>query len=228
MMRLLTIGSFFSSMVFSADVNLIIFYIEAHLNFRDKDFARLFFVSGGVGIVMQAFLLQPFIKCLGEKWLLVATFLCGSIHNLLYGISKDKKGIWAAFILSQFTHLSYPLLSSFASKGASESEQGQVQGALSAMTALAAALGPILMQSTYDHTKDTIGPGTMFVVASLIYFIGTIIVSFLQVDKLSVTADEDRRTSDSDDNEEGLLQPPSTTNALEEPLIQPQRSPEEE
>lgn len=87
------------------------------------------------------------------------------------------------------------------------------------MTALAAALGPIVMQSTYDLTKDTIGPGTMFIFASLMYFIGTIVVSFLQVDKLRVVADEARRPSDSDDSEEGLLQPLSTTNEMEEPLI---------
>jgi Na+/melibiose symporter-like transporter len=130
MLRLLTIGSFFSSMVHSTDSNLVLFYVESHLNIRDHDIAKMFFVMGSVGIVMQSILIQPFIKCLGEKWLLVATFLCGTIHNLLYGLSKGKQGIFAALILSQFTKLNYPLLSSLVSKGASESEQGQIQGAL--------------------------------------------------------------------------------------------------
>jgi MFS family permease len=221
-LRMLTVGSFFSSMVFSTDSNLVLFYVESHLNVRDKDISRMFFVMGCLGIVMQGFLLQPFIKCLGEKGLLVASFLSGTLHNFLYGVARDKRGIFVALCLSQFTKLNFPILSSIASKGASESEQGQVQGSLFSINALAAGAGPMLMQFIYDKTKDTIGPGTMFVFASFLYFLGTIAISFMPLDNES-----DSNESESASAISGLEEPlisPETPSCAEEISIQPQSS----
>jgi MFS family permease len=221
-LRMLTVGSFFSSMVFSTDHNLVLFYVEAHLNVRDKDISRMFFVMGCFGIVMQGFLLQPFMKCLGEKGLLVASFLSGTLHNFLYGVAKDKRGIFVALCLSQFTKLNFPVLSSIASKGASESEQGQVQGSLFSINALAAGAGPMLMQSIYNKTKDTIGPGTMFVFASFLYFVGTVAIYFMPLDNSSDSTESESASAISG-MEEPLISPETPSGAEEIP-IQPQSS----
>eukprot|EP00980_Cylindrotheca_fusiformis_P008561 scaffold1820_cov129-Cylindrotheca_fusiformis.AAC.2 len=205
MLRMLTIGSFFSSMVFSTDANLVVFYVESHLNVKDKDISRMFLVMGCLGIVMQGFLLQPFVMCMGEKGLLVASFVSGTLHNFLYGVSKDKKGIFAALCLSQFTKLNFPMLSSIASKGASKSEQGQLQGSLFSINALAAGAGPMLMQLVYDKTKNSIGPGTMFVFAAFLYLIGTVAVACIPIEN----SIDDGETSQ------------SPTPNLEEPLLVP-------
>jgi hypothetical protein len=79
-----------------------------------------------------------------------------------------------------------------------------MQGALFALSALANAIGPLLLEVIYDHTKDGqgLGPGTMFVFASLLYFVGTIIVSVISRDKANGSS-----PIVSDDNE------------LEEPLL---------
>ena len=84
MIRLVAIGSFFSAMVYLTDANLMIFYIEEHLNVRETDIAHMFLAMGIMGVVFQAFLLQPLVKCLGEKGLLVTSFLSGTFHNFLY------------------------------------------------------------------------------------------------------------------------------------------------
>jgi hypothetical protein len=93
------------------------------------------------------------------------------------------------------------------------------------MNALAAALGPVLMQSIYEYTKDNVGPGTMFVFASSLYCTGTVIVSFLQVNKLS-NASFDENERDDSQLEDALVQPqePQLNSDLEEPLIQSQSS----
>lgn len=180
-LRMLTIGSFFSSAVFSTDANLFLFYVESHFDVNEADLAKMFFVMGIIGVVMQAFLLHPLTVCMGEKMLLIATFLSGTLHNLLYGVSRNKEGIYVALCLSQFTKLNMPLLSSVGSKGADENEQGQLQGSLFSINALSAAVGPLLMQVIYDHTKDTFGPGTMFVFAAGLYFLGTISIAFMPI-----------------------------------------------
>ena len=64
------------------------------------------------------------------------------------------------------------------------------------------------MQLIYKRTKDTIGPGTMFVFASFLYFVGTIVVSFIPVEttrerNVATTAEPSR--SGMDGLEEPLL-----------------------
>jgi MFS transporter, DHA1 family, tetracycline resistance protein len=177
--RLVAVGSVFSSAVFATDANLVLFYIEDQLDVRDKDIAHMFLLLGIMGVLMQAFLLQPLTHLLGEKGLLVTTFLSGTLHNMLYGLAKDKRTIYIALAFSQLTKTNFPLLSSFASKSASPDAQGQVQGALTALNALGAAIGPLSMQLIYDETKDSSRPGTMFLFAAMLYFIATIAVSFI-------------------------------------------------
>jgi Na+/melibiose symporter-like transporter len=211
--RLVAVGSFFSAIVYSTDHSLVVFYIENHLNVRDKDIAQMFFLMGILGIVFQAFLLQPMVTCLGEKGLLVTSFLSGTLHNFLYGVARDKSCIYVAFSLSQLTKTNFPILSSLASKGASPNEQGQVQGALFALNALGSAIGPLSMQFIYERTKDNLGPGTMFLFASFLYFVGTVAVSFIPVEKetSSTSSEVDSPDCGSGDPEEPLLQSDSSS-----------------
>jgi DHA1 family tetracycline resistance protein-like MFS transporter len=210
--RLVAVGSFFSAMVHSTDAHLLIFYIEEHLNVRETDIAHMFLAMGIIGVVFQAFLLQPLVKCLGEKGLLVTSFLSGTFHNFLYGVSKNKKGIYVALCFSQLTKTNYPVLSSLASQGASANEQGQVQGALFALNALGAAIGPLLMQFIYNRTKDNLGPGTMFLCASFLYFLGTVAVSFIPVKKeVAGSSEVDSACPSENELEEPLLPDPASS-----------------
>lgn len=108
---------------------------------------------------------------------------------------------------------SAPILASLASKDASANEQGQLQGALYAVNALSAAIGPLSMQSIYERTKDTrCGPGTMFVFASFLYFIGTVVVSFIPMG----SEGGDRASAASSPNNASVE---NNCNDLEEPLL---------
>lgn len=203
--RLVAVGSFFSSMVFATDSNLLLFYIEDQLDVRDKDIAQMFFVMGILGIMFQAILLQPLTQCLGEKGLLVTSFLSGTLHNLLYGLARDKRCIYVALAFSQLTKINYPILSSLASKGASADEQGRVQGALFALNALGAAIGPLSMQAIYDKTKNNLGTGTMFFFASFLYATGTVFVSCIPSKKEVIAVAEEENIGTETDLEEPLI-----------------------
>lgn len=216
--RQIAIGSFFSSMVHASDVTLIVYYIEDHLNVHQKDIASLFLVLGLAGIVIQAGL-EPLIRLLGEKGLLITAFCCGTLHNFLYGIAQSKSTIYIAFIVSQVTKTNMPILSSMASKHVSPNEQGRVQGALFATNAIASAIGPMVLVYFYHLTKDK-HPGAMFLCASGLYSIGTIVVSLTNVKEIEddsvsdSTSGADRRQSNINDNEYIC---PATS--LEQPLL---------
>jgi len=179
-MRLLALGSFLAATVYSTDVSLVLFYIEEHFNVREDDIASMFFIMGVLGAILQGIGLQPIVYILGEHGLLVLAFATGTLHNFLYGVASNKTTITAALSLSQLTKLSYPVLSSLSSRQVGSDEQGQIQGALLALNALGGAIGPISMNWIYERTKTSdkyFGPGTMFLFASFLYFLGTIVIS---------------------------------------------------
>jgi DHA1 family tetracycline resistance protein-like MFS transporter len=183
--RLVALGSFFSSMVYASDVTLVVYYIIEQLNVRDADLAQMFLIMGAVGIVFQGGLLPSLIKRFGGEFrLLVATFACGVVHNTLYGLATGKRTILLALLLAQFTKLNFPILSSIASQMVSSREQGRMQGAMFATNALASAFGPLSMEYVYGKTKSRSpetwyggGPGTMFFYAALLQVLGTVTVS---------------------------------------------------
>ncbi|GKY99222.1 hypothetical protein MPSEU_000877600 [Mayamaea pseudoterrestris] len=221
MLRLLTVASFFSAMVFATDSTLVLYYIENQLNIQENDLAPMFLVLGVFGILCQAGLLQPLIRVLGEKPLLVATFACGVCHNLAYGIANTKYGITLAFIMSQLTKLNFPLLSSAASRGASADEQGQVQGALFATNAIANALGPLILEYVYRQTQHTrLGPGFMWICAAILYLVGTIIVMFIPMDHVTLQTFSDNNEYDmSTSVDNGVDGRGEESNGLDEPLL---------
>jgi DHA1 family tetracycline resistance protein-like MFS transporter len=116
---------------------------------------------------------------MGEKGALILAFSCGTMHNFLYGSARTKVTIYAALIFSQLTKTNIPILSSIASKQVEPNEQGRIQGALFAVNAVGNAVGPILVQFIAHHTKRLFGPGSMFIYASVLYAIGTVVVAMI-------------------------------------------------
>lgn len=206
---LLTGATFLCGIVFSADATLVLYYIENQLNVRDADLAAMFAFMGVFGVVVQAGLMQYLVALFGERDLLVIAFLAGTLHNFLYGVARSKALIYVALCLAQISKINFILISSVASTHVNRFEQGRIQGAIFAVTAVANAVGPEILQIVYRFTKQSFGPGTMFIFASLTCFVGAILVSQLPRD---ASVQETAETDDGDeDNEIG---------GLEEPLLQ--------
>jgi Na+/melibiose symporter-like transporter len=176
---LLSLGSFCSAMVFSIDATLVIYYIEESLNVQQSDIAIMTLALGIAGILIQGCLIQPIISTLGDKGALILAYSCGTLHNFLYGSASTKGTIYTALVISQLTKTNIPILSSIASKEVESNEQGRVQGALFAINAVGNGVGPLLVQFIHHHIKSSNGAGSMFTYASVLYAIGTVVVSFI-------------------------------------------------
>jgi len=141
--RLLSVLAFFSGMSTSADQTLLLYYVEDRLDFNDHDVAILFGMIGVIGILVQGVLLKQFTDLVGERFVVVIAFICGSVTNVLYAFAPTKKFIFAAVVVSSFTGMSFPTISAIKSNNAQESEQGRIQGALYALSSLANAVGKL-------------------------------------------------------------------------------------
>lgn len=200
--RLLSVLAFFSGMVSSGDQTLLLYYVEERLAFNDHDVAKMFLISGLLGILSQAVLLKPFIECAGERMVVTFCFVLGAADNFMYGIAKSKTMVFVAMGLGALTNMSFPTISAIKANNVNESEQGRIQGALYSVQALASGTGPMAMRFVYHYTKDGafLGPGSMFVFASGLLLVASGCAFALPKDK----ADSRQRfnnMNDSDDDE---------------------------
>jgi hypothetical protein len=173
-------GAFMSKMVFSGDSTLFFYYVENHLGASMSDVAIMMLVTGVLGVLVQAGLLQYLISMLGERQLLIASFASGSIHNLIYGLAPNKWIIYAALCFASITNTNGPLLSALASRNVADTEQGRAQGALFGLTSLAEAAGPLCF-NLVNRKFSTVsaGPGSMFLFGAGLYFLGFVAVSMI-------------------------------------------------
>jgi MFS family permease len=180
-LMLISTAAFLSKAVFSADVTLFFFYGERELGVHDNDVAAMMFVTGCFGVLMQAVLLKYMVSFFGEHSLLQLSFASGAVHNLIYGLSRNKWQLYAGLCLSQLTNTNSPLLSSLASRsdGVNNTELGRIQGALFSLTSLAEAVGPLSFNFVFRHwTVPWLGSGTMFGFGSILYALGLVAISF--------------------------------------------------
>lgn len=64
---------------------------------------------------------------MGEHLLLVASYISGVVHNLVYGLARTKALLYVGICLAQTTGASGPLLSSAVSRNVDPTEQGRIQ-----------------------------------------------------------------------------------------------------
>lgn len=193
--RLLSALAFFSGMVSSADHTLLLYYVEQRLEFDDKDVALMFVIIGVLGIVVQGVVLKPLNDMIGERFVVVVSFLIGTVVNLLYGVATSKSMIFVAISLASLIGMSFPTISAIKSNNVDELEQGRIQGALYSLSALASALGPMFLRFVYHLTKDNtyLGPGTMFIVAACLYLLATFCAYALPKDQANSSGKMNRK-----------------------------------
>jgi DHA1 family tetracycline resistance protein-like MFS transporter len=174
--RLLSALAFFSGCISNADHTLFLYYVEDNFGFNDSDVAKVFMIIGVMGMFVQTVLLKPFNSLLGERRLIMFSFLVGSLHNYLYGVAESKRTIFVSVTLASLTGMSFPTISAIKSNNVAEMEQGRIQGALYSLQALASAFGPMLLRYVYNETKDGggFGRGTMFIFGAGLYLVATL------------------------------------------------------
>lgn len=181
--RLLSALAFFSGMSSSADQTLLLYYVEDRMNFNDHDVAIMFGIIGLLGIFVQGVLLRPLTLLMGEKMVVVVSFLMGAMTNTLYAFAPSKSIIFLAVCISSFGGMSFPTISAIKSNNVEEFEQGRIQGALYALSSLSNAVGPCILRLAYQVTKETSHPGSFFLVATVFFAIATFCAWSLPTEK---------------------------------------------
>jgi len=200
--RLLSALALFTGMVQSGDQVLLIYYLENQLDFRQADVGTLFLIIGVCGIGVQVLVMKPLNDAVGEKTVVVLSFLAGALDNVVYGLAKSKAAVFSAVAISSLATMSFPTISAIKANNVTDSEQGRIQGALYSVKALASGVGPALLQYIYSKTsgdgnangnnndndaKWYWGPGTMFLFAGGLFLVAVGLALALPNDKTNTS-----------------------------------------
>ena len=177
--------------------------MEEHLAVHDEMVAYMLGAMSLLGVDVQVVLLNRVISFLGEKKTLILGFFFGTCHNLMYGIANSQRTIFVGLLLSELTGLIYPVIIAMRSFNVGEEEQGHVQGAFFALASIANALGPVCLQAIYDRTKylPYPGPGSMFLFAAFVYYIGCVVACLLPADKANCNLPESEAENPGEDGD---------------------------
>lgn len=75
----------------------------------------MFSIMGILGIFVQGVVLRFLNDAIGERKVVILSFVLGVVHNLLYGLAKDKGTIFLSVAISAFVGMSFPTISAIKS-----------------------------------------------------------------------------------------------------------------
>jgi DHA1 family tetracycline resistance protein-like MFS transporter len=131
-------------------------FLRQELDFSKHEFAVLGEISGAGGLLANAVIAPIMIARCGEKRTLIAGLIGYVCYLWAYagGWVDTASTAYVASLIQDIANVAYPAISSIKSTLCAGNEQGQILGAISAVQALAAGVGPFLFNGMFSLSID--------------------------------------------------------------------------
>ncbi len=172
---------FLSQLAHTALPSVYVLYAGYRYGWGPAEVGLLLAGIGIVAMIVQGGLVRPVVAWLGERGALLAGLLCGAFGMSWYGISWAGAMTWIGVPIDAFWGLFNATSQSLMTKRVDSREQGELQGAISSISAFSKILGPALFTSIFamsinpDYGINL--PGLTFWLASAILVSACIIAA---------------------------------------------------
>jgi MFS family permease len=140
-------------------------YLSWRFGIDERNIGWFFFVFGGVGVLMRAFVVGPVNDWLGEvRTLRVGAVLYGLGFALLPLMRSVPAFLLAQVLLPLGSALFFPANSALVSHRAAKHEFGLMMGVQQALRGVASVLGPVWAGLIYQH----VGPRVPFIACAIV------------------------------------------------------------
>jgi DHA1 family tetracycline resistance protein-like MFS transporter len=136
------------------------------------------YTLAGIGIasaIVQGGLVGPAVARLGERRALALGLLAGALGFAIYGLAPTGALFLVGVPIMALWGLYGPAAQSLMTRRVGESEQGQLQGALSSLTGIANMISPALFSLVFSAALTTVRswrlPGAPFLLASALLLV---------------------------------------------------------
>jgi DHA1 family tetracycline resistance protein-like MFS transporter len=123
----------------------------------DANLVGITLASYGLGVVIiQGGLIRPILSRFGERTTAITGMCVHLLSFLAYPFMTQTWHVFAFLPLSVFSALAMPALQGIMSNSVPKNAQGELQGAMSSLTALATIISPLVMTQVFSFfTNDT-------------------------------------------------------------------------
>jgi len=155
------------------------FTIEMY-SWSQRDIGISLMVVGIFVSIVQGGLVGPLVKKLGQTRVIIIGFSLWTFGMLLFAFASEGWMLYAFLVPYALGGMAGPTLQGVLSNQVSESEQGNLQGALTSMISLTTIIGPAIATFLfYTFTGDEVilyFPGASFVAGAVLLFVSTLVV----------------------------------------------------
>lgn len=152
--------------------SIFVLFVGERFHWGPFQASMMLFATGFANIIVQATLVGPAVKRLGERGALLVGLASSAAGLMIYAFAPTGLIFYLGVPVGALGGLMSPGLQGLMTRRVGPSEQGQLQGANSAMMGVAAIAGPALYLSLLAfavRNKETLGlPGLPILVASLL------------------------------------------------------------
>lgn len=146
------------------------FYGRAQFGFDARTVGLTLFAFGITMAIAQAFFIGPFVARVGAFGVAAWAIAIDVAAFVVFGVSTSVVLVWMFTVVTGVCSIAGPVLQGIMSRAVPADQQGELQGVLSAIAALATIISPLLMTKTFAvFTQDEAGvylPGAPFLVAA--------------------------------------------------------------
>jgi len=129
-------------------------------------------IVGAASIIVQAGLVGPAVRRLGEPRALLAGLACGALAFVVYGLAPNGVVFLLGIAPGSLYGLVYPSLQGLMTRRVGPDEQGRLQGALGSLIGIAGVIAPVLFTQVFAAAIGPfrgVGlPGAPFLLAALL------------------------------------------------------------
>jgi DHA1 family tetracycline resistance protein-like MFS transporter len=129
-----------------------VLYTSYRYGWDNKTMGLTLAAVGVASGVVQAGLIKPAIRRLGERATLIVGLVCGVAGFALYGFASTGAMFWAGIPVLALWGMASAAAMGLMSRLVSGSEQGQLQGANASLMALAGLIGPGLFSQAFARS----------------------------------------------------------------------------
>lgn len=113
---------------------------------------------GLASVIVQGGLARPLIERFGERRLIVIGGICAVAGYLTYAAASSGWMMYVGIAVFALSGMVYPSLQGLMSSVVDERSQGELQGAISSLSSIAAVIGPPLMTQTFAAFSEPGAP----------------------------------------------------------------------
>lgn len=168
----LVAASFFAGVAHDVLPNLFVIYSSYRYAWDERTIGISLAVVGVCSIVVQGAVVGRVVARFGERRALVAGLVIGMAGQLVYAFAPNGATFLIAIPIWALFGLVNPSLQGLMTRLVAASEQGQLQGALASLRAVASVTAPILFTQIFalavGDLRGVLVPGASFVAAAIL------------------------------------------------------------